>query len=101
MKKSIQISEINIVPIRPNEGLVAFASFVIDNNFFVSSVGVYTRLNGEGYRLTYPQRKVGEKNISVFCPINAEVGNFIEQEVNKKVNNIFNKNVWQNNPQNN
>ena len=94
MSKAIKISEINIVPIKPNEGLIAFASFVVDGNFFVSSVGVYTRLNGEGYRLTYPQRKVGDKNINIFYPINAEVGKFIEQEVSNKVNEIFNKNVW-------
>ena len=101
MNRAVQISEINIVPIKPNEGLIAFASFVVDDNFFISSVGVYTRLNGEGYRLTYPQRKVGDKSINIFYPINAEIGNFIEKEVSNKVNEIFNKNVWQNNPRNN
>lgn len=50
------ITEIEITPIRPREGLVAFASCVIDQWLYLGSIAVVTRLDG-GYRLTYPTKK--------------------------------------------
>ena len=81
MKQEIQISEIQIVPIKPQEGLVAFASFVLDKKYYVGSVAVYTRLNGEGFRLAYPTKKLGEKSINIFYPINGETGQAIEKAI--------------------
>ncbi|KKP31393.1 MAG: hypothetical protein A2312_03470 [Candidatus Staskawiczbacteria bacterium RIFOXYB2_FULL_32_9] len=89
MEQKIQISEIQIVPIKPQEGLIAFASFVLDKKYYIGSVAIYTRLNGEGFRLAYPTKKIGDRGINIFYPINSEIGNAIEKEVNKKVNEIF------------
>lgn len=76
----INISEIQIIPIKPQEGLVAFASFVLDNNLYLGSIGILTRPEG-GYRLTYPTKKVGARNINIFHPINKEFSQSIEKEV--------------------
>lgn len=92
MKEETQVSEINIVPIKPNEGLIAFASFVLDQKYYVGSVAVYTRLNGGGFRLAYPTRKVGEKNINIFYPINVDTGRKIEEAVSEKVSRLFSEN---------
>ena len=89
MKQEIQVSEIQIVPIKPQEGLIAFASFVLDKKYYVGSVAVYTRLNGEGFRLAYPTKKLGEKSINIFYPINAETGLVIEKAISEKVNEIY------------
>ncbi len=89
MNQKVQISEIQIVPVKPHEGLIAFASFVLDQKYYVGSVAVYTRLNGGGFRLVYPTKKISEKNINLFNPINLETGQIIEEEVNKKVNEIL------------
>jgi stage V sporulation protein G len=96
MEQKIQISEIQIVPIKPQDGLIAFASFVLDKKYYIGSVAIYTRLNGEGFRLAYPTKKIGDKGINIFYPINSEVGNAIEKEVNKKVNEIYNIGVNEN-----
>lgn len=87
MKQSV--SEIQIIPIRPNGGLIGFASFVLDEKYYVGSVAVYTRLNGFGYRLVYPSKKIGDKNINLFYPINSDVGSKIEEAVSEKVNELF------------
>lgn len=73
------ITEIQVVPIKPKNGLVGFVSFVFFDSFFLGSVGVYTRPQG-GYRLTYPTR--GDFN--VFHPINKEVAQEVEQAVISK-----------------
>ncbi|MCD6225463.1 septation protein SpoVG family protein [bacterium] len=89
MKKPT-ISEIQIVPIKPKDGLVAFASFVLDNNLYLGSIGIMTRPNG-GYRLTYPTKKVGSKNINIFHPINKKFAQRIEQAVVKRVEEVMKK----------
>ncbi len=94
MNQEVKISEIQVIPVKPNEGLIGFASFVLDERYYVSSVAIYTRLDGVGFRLVYPSKKVGEKNINIFHPINAEVGNKIEEVVTEKVNEIFDENLW-------
>ena len=77
----MKITEIQIIPIKPREGLVAFASIVVENSLYLGSLGVYTRLDGSGYRITYPTKKIGEKNINIYHPINKETSKAIEEAV--------------------
>ncbi len=74
------ISEVQIVPVKANNGLVGFASFVLYEAIYCGSVGVFTRPNG-GYRLVYPTRKMIGKDIDVYYPINKQVGLAIEEAV--------------------
>ena len=69
------------MPIKPKDGLVAIASVVADNSLYLGSLGVYTRLNGSGYRITYPTKKIGEKNINIYHPINKETSKAIEEAI--------------------
>lgn len=89
MKQETQISEIQIIPVKPNEGLIAFASFVLDAKYYIGSVAIYTRLNGSGYRLVYPAKKVGMKSVNTFHPINKEVGKIIDEAVINKIKELF------------
>lgn len=91
MSQEVKISEIEVIPIQPKAGLIGFASFVLDEKYYLSSVAIYTRLDGSGFRLVYPGKKVGERNINIFHPINQEAGKIIEEEVIKKVNELFGK----------
>ena len=77
------VSEVEITPVRPRDGLVAFASFTICGIISCSSVAIMTRPNG-GYRLVYPTKKVGSRAMSIFYPITRRVGLAIEEEVIKK-----------------
>lgn len=83
-----RVTEIQIIPVRPKDGLVAFASFIFDGVFYFSSMGIYTRLNG-GYRLTYPTRKTATVSVHVFIPINKEVSDAIENVVVAKYEEIM------------
>jgi len=84
-----KITEIQIIPIKPQGGLVAFASFVLDNKLYLGSIGIVTRPRG-GYRLTYPTRKVGTKDLNIFYPINKAFAEEIERSVLKKLEEVVN-----------
>jgi DNA-binding cell septation regulator SpoVG len=83
------ISEVQIVPIKSKDGLVGFASFVIYNAFYIGSVGIYLKLNGNGYRLTYPTRKRTIGNLNICHPINKEIATAIEQAVARKFETVM------------
>ena len=75
-----RLSEIQIIPIKPQNGLVAFASFILDESLYLGSIGIMTRPNG-GYRLVYPTKKIADRNLNIFYPINREFALAIENEV--------------------
>jgi len=83
-----KITEIQIIPIKPQNGLVAFASFVLNDGLYLGSIGIITRPQG-GYRLTYPTKKVGTKNLNIFYPINKAFAEEIERSVLKKLEEVM------------
>lgn len=85
-----RLSEIQIIPIKPQNGLVAFASFVLDGNLYLGSIGIMTRPNG-GYRLVYPTKKVADRNLNIFYPISREFALAIENEVVKQFEDVMKK----------
>ncbi len=85
----MKITEIQIIPIKPKDGLVGFASVVLENSLYLGSIGVYTLLNGTGYRITYPTKKIGYKDINIYHPINRETSKVIEEAIIKKMKKIF------------
>lgn len=85
-----RISEIQIVPVKPANGLVGFASFVLDSSLYLGSIGILTRPEG-GYRLLYPTKKLGIRNINIFHPINKEFAQSIEKEVIGRFEDVMKK----------
>lgn len=81
------ISEVQVMPVKANEGLVGFASFVYNDSFYMGSIGIYTRPQG-GYRLTYPTRKGASGNFNVFHPIKREVAEEIEKVIISKFEDV-------------
>jgi SpoVG. len=79
----LSISEIQIIPINLQRGLSAFASCVINNQFHLNSLGIYTSPSSPlGFRLTYPTKVLGNgSKIDIFYPINKEVGTFVEFQI--------------------
>jgi len=85
MRNNIQLSEINLIPVRPNNGLIAFASFILNGQFFVGNIGIYTTPDGYSYRLVYPDKILPNgKRINLFHPISREAGESIKEVVINK-----------------
>ncbi len=83
------ITEIQIIPIKAKDGLVAFGSVVFDNSLYLGSIGIYRKLDGSGYRLTYPTKKIGNKDINIYHPINKDTSKAIELSILNKLKEIF------------
>ena len=83
-----EINEIQIIPIKAKNGIVAFVSFVLDNVMYLSSIAIMTKPSG-GYRLVYPTKKVGDRNINIFHPINKHFSQQIEKEVIQKFEDVM------------
>lgn len=85
----MKISEVNLIPIKPNNGLVAFASVVVDDCLYLGSIGVYSRLDGNGYRITYPTKKLNEKDLHIYHPITQDASRAIEQAITSKAKELL------------
>ena len=84
------ITEVQIVPIKAQDGLVAIASVVFDNSLFLGSIGVYSKRNGPGYRITYPTKSNSGRNFNIYHPIHKEVSEAIERAVLTKAEAVLN-----------
>ena len=84
-----KLSEIQIIPIKPKNGLVGFASFVLDGNLYLGSIGIFTRPEG-GYRLTYPTKAVVSKSMNIFYPINKTFAQKVEKAIIDQFEEVMN-----------
>lgn len=84
----MRVSEVNITPVKPNNGLIGIASVVVDDNIYLNSIAIYTKLDGS-YRLLYPTKYIGNKQIGYFYPINKTTSRSIEEAVFEKCSEIF------------
>lgn len=87
----MKIDEVNIILIKPRNGLIGFASLVINEALYLGSIGIHQKLNGNGYRLTYPTKKTGTNDMDIFHPINREAGKAIETAIFNKLNDVMNR----------
>ena len=83
----MKISEVQIDFIKPNNGLIGFASFVIDGSFYISSIAIHTKLSSDGYRLTYPSKG----NFTICHPINKSASLAIETAIFSKLKDVMSK----------
>jgi len=85
----MKVDEVQITPVKPTDGLVAFASCVINGQLYLGSLGVHQRLDGSGYRITYPTKKVGTRLLNYYHPLTKEAGMAIEQAITAKCSELF------------
>lgn len=87
----MKVDEVNIIFIKPQNGLIGFASLIINDALYLGSIGIHQKLNGNGYRLTYPTKKTSANNMDIFHPITREAGRTIETAIFKKLNDVMNR----------
>ena len=85
----MKITEVQITPIKPCNGLLAFASVVLDSCLYLGSIGVHGRRDGTGYRITYPTKKVGGRDMNFYHPINRETSRLIEDAITDQAKEVL------------
>ena len=63
----MQVTEVDIVFVKPKDGLIGFASLVVDDQLYLSGIAIHRKLVGHDYRLTYPMAS-GTRD-SAFPPV--------------------------------
>jgi DNA-binding cell septation regulator SpoVG len=92
----ITLTEIEIYPIKPQEGLIGFVSFVLNEQFYIGNVGLHLRPSGD-IRLLYPQKLLGNgKAVNCFHPITKSAGNKIIDQISNEYNALVNKSLNEN-----
>ena len=86
----MRVTEVNITFIKPKDSLIGFASIVLDDAIYLSSIGIHARLDGGGYRLTFPSKKSGQQQFQIFHPIRKDVGAAIERAIFDKLKDVMN-----------
>jgi len=85
----ISLTEITVLPINPRDGLVGWASFVLNNQFYVGGIGLHLSPT-RGIRLVYPNKRLAcEAFIDFFHPITRAAGDEITNQVIKKYEQLF------------
>lgn len=75
--------ETTFLPIAaPEKGLIGFANIKLDNFINLNGIGVYKRLEEEGYRLTFPAKKLPNGTYKFYFRI---VNPIIEKEIESAV----------------
>jgi len=93
MNMKIQISEVKIEIVKPNNGLIGFASLVIDDSLYLSSIAIYKKLNDEGFRILYPTKD----KFAIYHPITKETSTLIEEAIFNKLKDVMKKVYEKNN----
>lgn len=84
----MKVTKVEILPVKPVNGLIAFASIELENQFYVSCIGIYTKIGG-GIRLTYPTKEGGKNTFNICHPIVPELSKHIEACIEKRFKEIF------------
>lgn len=85
LNNKIFVSEVQIEFIKPSNGMIGFASILINDSIFLSSIAIHKKLNAEGYRITYPSKG----QFQIFYPINKEASRQIEEAIFEKLNDVM------------
>lgn len=88
----LKVSEIEIIPIKPKQGLVAFTSCVINNQFYIGNIAIYTTFNENEFRLVYPTKILPNgKVVNCIHPINKETGENMRKAISKVFRNTISR----------
>jgi stage V sporulation protein G len=87
----VQVSEVRINLIKPQDGLIAFASMVVNGDLYLTGIAIHRKLDRSGFRLTYPNRKVSQQSFDIFHPINRKAGRVIEDAVLAALKDVLNR----------
>lgn len=81
----MKISKVKIRKVTPADGLIGFASCVLDDSLFIGNIAVFTRLGeSDRLRLVFPIKEAGSNKIPLFYPLTAELYYLLEQVITEK-----------------
>ncbi|HAN20124.1 MAG TPA: hypothetical protein DCP51_00350 [Clostridiales bacterium] len=92
-QKELSISEVQFSPIRQNNSLIGFCSFILNDHIKINGVAVHSKLDGSGWRLTFPKKNEN----TIIHPISLYANEVILDAVTVKLAQIYGGNSNANN----
>ena len=87
LNNMMTITRVKIKKTVPKNGLVGFASIILNDCLHIGNIAIFSRLNKTGkIRLVFPEKKVNEKTISFVYPVSSEFYFQLEKVVEDKMN---------------
>ena len=81
----MKISSIKVKQVVPENGLIGFASLIIDGWLYLGNISIFSRAEGGGIRLVFPGKKLNNGSIiNIFYPIKNEHYFELERAVAEK-----------------
>ena len=78
--------EVSFTPIMAEKGLQGFATIRIDDWLELGSVGVFSRADGSGFRLTFPAKRLSSGTYKFYFRIrNSEIEEHIREAVEREI----------------
>lgn len=89
-----EISEVEITFVKPRNGLLGFASCLLNRQLFLSDIAIYNSPSSADYfRLVFPAKKLKNgKVIHLFHPVNSDLNQRIKQAVVAKIEDLIDRN---------
>ena len=86
----LEITEINITPLKAQGSLLGFVQFVLNGQFFLGGVAIHSDLQSRGCRLVYPTKKLrnGEE-VPLFHPISKDAADKVQEAVSSEWLRLF------------
>jgi len=82
---TLTVDEVEIYPVRPHGGLVAFASCIVNGCLYLGNIGIHTKPDGNSYRLVFPVKILPNgKQIQCVHPVTREAGELLLQAISSK-----------------
>ena len=79
---SIQLSEIQLFPIKQQKSLVCFASCVLNEQIYLGCIALHCDLLNKSFRCVYPTKKFKDgKELPIYHPIIKEAGEAIQRAI--------------------
>lgn len=86
---NFSVTEIQIIPVKPQNGLVGFASCVINNQLYVGNIAIHSTLDGN-FRLVFPTKSLRHgKQLPCVYPINKPTEKALTQSIVKAYEDLF------------
>lgn len=74
-------SRIEIIPVKPSGGLLAFSSLVLLDSFYIGDIAIHSRPDGS-LRAVYPDRVLANgRRIQIFHPLTTQAAQVIERPI--------------------
>ena len=85
------ITKVEIIPIIPKQGHIAFANVVFEDKLALNGIGIHTCLSRQGYRLVYPNKQLPNgKIVQLYYPLNKETAKEIQDTVISQYEELLN-----------